>query len=269
MSLTPSFIPSSSDVERYKRLRRLARDLNHRILKTIPREAMHEIGDAIGILHNGVLVFGTEAEPSIHMDCCLFDWIRNGKNIVEEYVENHPPVPGTDEDELLQAYLQAKYRIIVPRSRAKGAGVHCLDLFSSEEFFLMDIGISESPLNIAYATRTIPLGQYWITGGAALPTGQEGITSAVDLLRKKRLLVDGKFSGSHLATLVLVRTLLANGASQHTTYGPFDAAPRQSHGDLEWTTAPGPEPFSSNPGRNSRCPCGSGKRYKKCCGAKA
>jgi hypothetical protein len=202
------------------------------------------------------------------MDCCLFDWIRNGKNIVEEYVENHPPVPGTDEDEILQAYLQAKYRIIVPRSRAKSAGVHCLDLFSSEEFFLMDIGISESPLNIAYATRTIPLGQYWITGGAALPTGQEGITSAVDQLRKKRLLVDGRFSGSHQATLVLVRSLLANGASQHTTYGTFDAAPRQSHGDLGWTNAPNPRPFSSNPGRNSRCPCGSGKRYKKCCGSK-
>jgi hypothetical protein len=268
MSLTPPFIPSSSDVERYKRLRRLARDLNHRILKTIPRETVHEIGDAIGILHNGVLVFGTEAEPSIHMDCCLFDWIRNGKNIVEEYVENHPPVPETDEDEILEAYLQAKYRIIVPRSRAKGAGVHSLDLFSSEEFFLMDIGISESPLNIAYATRTIPLGQYWITGGAALPTGREGITSAVDQLRKKTLLVEGRFSGSHQATLVLVRTLLANGASQHTTYGPFDAAPRQSHGDLEWTNAPNPRPFSSNPGGNSRCLCGSGKRYKVCCGSK-
>src|SRR5664279_1556451 len=59
MSLTPSFIPSLSDVERYKRLRRLARDLNHRIVKTVPREAMHEVGETIGILHRGVLVFDT------------------------------------------------------------------------------------------------------------------------------------------------------------------------------------------------------------------
>src|SRR5664280_411985 len=77
MSLTPSFIPSLSDVERYKRLRRLARDLNHRIVKTVPREAMHEVGETIGILHRGVLVFDTEDETSILMDCCLYDWMRN------------------------------------------------------------------------------------------------------------------------------------------------------------------------------------------------
>src|ERR1035438_1448522 len=117
MSLTPSFIPSLSDVERYKRLRRLARDLNHRIVKTVPREAMHEVGETIGILHRGVLVFDTEDEASILMDCCLYDWMRNGKNLVEKYAENHPASPGTEEHELLQAYLQAKYRIVVPRSR--------------------------------------------------------------------------------------------------------------------------------------------------------
>lgn len=80
MSLKPSFIPSSLDVERYQRLRRLGQDLNHRILQTIPRKAMHEVGEAIGILHRGVLVFSSEDETSILMDCCLYDWLQNGKN---------------------------------------------------------------------------------------------------------------------------------------------------------------------------------------------
>ena len=71
MPLTPSFIPSLSEVERYKRLRRLARDLNHRIVQTVPREAMYEVGETISILHRGVLVFDTEDETSILMDCCL------------------------------------------------------------------------------------------------------------------------------------------------------------------------------------------------------
>src|SRR5258708_1578104 len=109
MSLTPSFIPSSSNVERYKRLRRLAPDLNHRILKTIPREAMYEVGEAIGILHQGVLVFDSEDETSILMDCCLYDWMQDGQNLVQKYAEGHPALPGTEEHELLQAYLQAKY----------------------------------------------------------------------------------------------------------------------------------------------------------------
>ena len=28
-----------------------------------------------------------------------------------------------------------------------------------------------------------------------------------------------------------------------------------------------PEPAPPKPGRNDPCPCGSGKKYKKCCGA--
>ena len=269
MSLTPSFVPSSSDVESYKRLRRLARDLNHRIVKTIPSEAMHEIGDALGFLRDGTLVFGTEDEPNILMDCCLYDWIRNGKNIVEKFAEDHPPVPGTEAGELLQAYLQAKYRVVMPQSRVKGAGVNVVNLLSPEEFFLMDVGISESPLGIAYATRTIPLREYWITGGAGLPTGQEGITRAINRLRKKGLLVNGRFSDVHQAALVFVRTLLAEGVAQHITYEhPVGAASRQSRVPLERANAPGPVPSPSGPGRNSPCPCGSGKRYKRCCGSR-
>lgn len=230
---------------------------------------MHEIGDALGILRNGTLVFGTEDEPNILMDCCLYDWIRNGKSIVERFAEDHPPVPETEEGELLQAYLRAQYRILMPQSSVKGAGVHVTDLFSAEELFLMDVGISESPLGIAYATRAIPLREYWITGGAGLPTGQEGITRAINRLRKKRLLVNGRFGDVHQATLLFVKTLLAEKVSQYITYeDTVGAASRQARGPVEQTDGPGPLAFPSGPGRNSSCPCGSGKRYKRCCGAR-
>jgi SEC-C motif len=269
MSFEARFVPTSADVEHYKHLRRLAKDLNHKIVKTVPREAMQEIGDALGILRNGTLVFETEHEPDILMDCCLYDWIRDGKNVVERFAEDHPPMPETEEGELLQAYLRAQYRILMPQSCVKGAGVHVVDLLAPEELFLMDVGISESPLGIAYATRTIPLREYWITGGAGLPTGQEGITRALNRLRKKRLLVNGRFSDPHQATLAFVRTLLEEGVSQNITYeDPVGAASRQLRGSLARTNAPTQAPPPpSGPSRNSSCPCGSGKRYKRCCGS--
>ncbi len=39
--------------------------------------------------------------------------------------------------------------------------------------------------------------------------------------------------------------------------------------EMEGGTPTSPEPASSDPriGRNDHCPCGSGKKYKKCCGA--
>ena len=36
-------------------------------------------------------------------------------------------------------------------------------------------------------------------------------------------------------------------------------------GLLRYTLGPMPEPFTS-PGRNAPCPCGSGRRYRQCCG---
>jgi hypothetical protein len=269
MSLNSSFIPSSSDVERYQRLRRLARDLHHRILKTIPRMAFSEIGEAIGTLRRGVLVFNSEDETHIQMDCCLYDWIQNGKNLVEKYAENHPPAPGTDEDELLRACLQAQYRILIPLSTVQGAGAYCVDPLSAEEVFIMDIGLSYNPLGVAYATRTIPLGQFWMTGGAALPAGRTTIEDAIDGLKKQRLLEDGKFTDQHKAALILVRRLLEDGASQHIAYEDMEDHRKTRFRKADGAAAWEQRVSAYTPGRNSPCPCGSRKRYKRCCGAKA
>ena len=43
MPLRSTYIPSPADVERYQRLRGLARDLNHRIIQTIPPEAFRRL----------------------------------------------------------------------------------------------------------------------------------------------------------------------------------------------------------------------------------
>jgi hypothetical protein len=48
MLLTSTFIPSTADIERYRRLRGLARDLNSRIVKTTPREAIQQVAEAVG-----------------------------------------------------------------------------------------------------------------------------------------------------------------------------------------------------------------------------
>ncbi len=52
---------------------------------------------AIGILRKGVLVFDNEDMTSMLMDCCLYDWIKGGKNIVQRYSEQHPAKSETDE----------------------------------------------------------------------------------------------------------------------------------------------------------------------------
>ena len=229
-----SFSPTRQDVERYLSFRALSRELNHRIIKTIPRKAYDEIGDALGIRRNGVLVFDSEDMTSVMMDCCLYDWYENGKNLVQRYAETHPATPGTDESYLLQAYLRAQYRILVAQSVVAGAGLQCRDVLYGVELFLMDLAFSQSfPCGTAtLATRTIPLGEFWMTGGAGLP-----IDSETDLLAALRQIESdrhGPLEDPAIISLSIVRACLAAGAADHITYAGAQQAPRTLRREPRW-----------------------------------
>lgn len=222
-----SFSPTRQDVERYRSFRALSLELNHRIIKTIPRQAYDEIGDALGIRRNGVLVFDSEDMTSVMMDCCLYDWYGNGKNLIQRYAETHPAAPGTDESYLLQACLQAKYRILVAQSAVPGAGLHCQDVLNGGELFLMDLAMSQSipSGNAALATRTIPLGEYWMTGGAGLPISAK--KSILDALRRIGTEHYKPLEGPGAVALSIARACLAAGAADYITYESTEASSRK------------------------------------------
>lgn len=212
------FSPTRQDVERYRRWRALSMDLNHRIIKTIPPHAYDEVGDAIGIRHNGVIVFHSDDMSSVLMDCCLYDWFENGKNLVQRYAETHPAKPGTDESYLMSACTQAKYRILVMQSAVPGAGLYCHDILNREELFVMDLALSRSLEcgSAALATRTIPLGEYWMTGGAGLP-----INSKKVILHAFSRIESGKYKaleGPGRVALWMVRACLAAGVADYIRY---------------------------------------------------
>jgi len=212
------FSPTRQDVERYRSLRSLSMNLSHRIVQTIPNRAYDEVGSALGILRNGVLVFDSEDMTSVMMDCCLYDWFENGKNLVQRYAETHPSKPGTDESCLLNAYLQAKYRILLVQSAVPGAGLHCQDVLNGGELFVMDISLSQSLKSgsVALATRTIPLGEYSMTGGAGLPITSSSATR--EALRRIESGRDKSLESPGAMALLLVRACLAAGAAGHVAY---------------------------------------------------
>ena len=211
------FSPTRQDVERYQRFRALSVELNDRIVKTIPHQAYDDIGDALCMRHNGIMILDSEDMMSVLKDCCLYDWHENGKNLVQRYAAAHAATPGTDKSYLLQACLQAKFRILLPQSAVPGAGLHCRDILNGEELFLMDRTFSQSvPCGaMALATRTIPLGEFWMTGGAALP-----IDSGTDVEAAMQQINCGprEFEDSALIALSVIRACLAAGASERITY---------------------------------------------------
>lgn len=226
------YSPTPQDVERHRKLRAVAAALNQRIIDTIPRRTVGEVADAIGIRHDGVLALDTEDVSSVLMDCCLYDWYENGRNVVGRYVETHPEPPGTDEGFLLSAYLQAKYRILVVRSTVRGAGLHCHDVLNREELFLMDIALSQTaPCDAALATRTIPLGGHSMTSGAGLPVASR--EASLRMLERLEMERPKAVYGPGGLALLIVRVCLAAGAGHHVRYetpGPRASRPRKKPG---------------------------------------
>ena len=215
-------------------MRALSTDLNGRIIKTIPRRAYHEVGDAIGILSNGVLEFESEDMTSVLMDCCLYDWFQSGKNVVQQYSETHPAPPGTDEQYLLSAYVQAKYRVLVSQSAVADAGIRCQDVLNDEGLFVMDFGLSQSAkgASAAFATRTIPLGEYWMATGAGLPISSK--EAALDALGQITSGKQKSFEGPGSVALRIVRACLAAGAAGYVTYASAEPKPREPRRRWRW-----------------------------------
>jgi len=254
------------DVEKYQRFRQASRKLMSRLTKTIPRAAMEEIGNALGIMRKGVLVYDTEDVMAVHADCCLHDWIRNGRNLITKYSLEHPASPGTDEEFLLRAHQQARFRILIPGSVAPGAGVECADGLSGERLFLMDVALGNSVQEgrTLMATRTVPLDGYWMTTGAGLPIGDkktgEEVVGEVRGLLKVVPPVD-----PHKLALAILRKCLDCGAAEYVTYRGLKESEDSEEPETDFTPAPQPATSRRVAGRNDQCPCGSGRKYKRCC----
>jgi hypothetical protein len=159
---------------------------------------------------------------SVLMDACLFDWFKDGRNLVEKYFEAHPATPGASESVLQHAYTHARYRILLPEDFDRNGAVYCLDLLSNERLALMDFGLSQSltrGIQGMIATRTLPLGNYWMTAGAALPVVTRGTGEAIlQKIREGRLLEDKTPEGEHKLALAITRACLDSGAGESVQY---------------------------------------------------
>ena len=226
-----AFRPTPEDVKTYQRLRNLLRTMNdERIVPTIPTRAYDEIGEALGILHDGILYFDSEGIASVLADCCLYDWYHKGKNVIEQFAARHSATARPDERLLLDACCNAGYTVLRVESVLPGAGFYCRDMLANEEIFVMDVSASQMlQPRMLLATRIIPLEAYWITGGAALPLTS---MSVIDELERS--------TGQPLS-LAIVRACLNAGAGEHVRY--------------------------SNPAPGDTCPCGSRFKFKFCCGS--
>jgi hypothetical protein len=225
----------------------------------LPDDAIRECGTRLGVYRDDALVFGSESEVSVLMDYCVYDYRRDGQNVIERYT-SETAIPGDpDKSSVLDAMLKPRYSLFVVDEVVKGLGVQTRDLFRTDSGFIVDAALSETAVNgFVLASRIISPdnGRLSMTTGAGLPVNRPILDRIIQEVLEQfgttageivRMSADraAEFSAS------IIRICLEEDAASCMTY---DDTPHE-------TTRPSPAV-----GRNDPCPCGSGKKYKKCCG---
>ena len=244
----------------YRRLRAVQRGLHNELMKLLPKNALKECGMVLGIYKNDTLVFSSESETDVLMDYCIYDYRWDGRNVIERYINQTPIEDGSDEQILLNAMLEARYSLFVVDDVVRGRGVQTRDLLRGDSGFIVDVALSETAVKgFILACRIISLGDggFSMTTGAGLPADRPIVGRIIQEIPERF----GK-SGGEIAQMSpekaaefsasIIRIFLEGNASSRMTYEDNIA---------EETTRASPKI-----GRNEPCPCGSGKKYKKCCG---
>ena len=251
---------------RYQQIRQIGLELNNRLVGTLSKSDLQEGGKRLGILRRGVLVFDTEDVTSVLMDYCLHDVRRQGRNAIERFLAESPPPADSEAMIYLQAKRTSWYSVIVVESVERGVGVNVRDLLRDESLLIVDLGFSQTAKpGVVLASRLMTADGIPMTTGAALPVGVPSTAQRNELVEAiKRSFPGVDFrqmtpdQTSKLAAM-LIRHCLEQGSAEQIEY--LDAGSRVSG----HRTTNKQRPMNSI-GRNDPCPCGSGKKYKKCCG---
>jgi hypothetical protein len=258
-------------VERYKELRTKARPLSNTLAKSLPRDVIHEVADRLGMREGKQIILETEDEIVVVMDTGVFDLRRNGENAVQRFLRERPPPEGSDERMILESMLSARHSIFQVERAQAGVGVLFHDLLREEEVFVWDIGFSQTAHRGALmAARLYSPGEITMTTGAGLPIDRELFQ---DLLPRLAAFVDPATEQFDLSdpqkasecAITIIRECVRAGASSSIRYENAENATRVAR-----QLAAGYDPprlsGRQKTGRNEPCPCGSGKKYKRCCG---
>jgi len=244
---------------RYRRMRSASRELNHTLMDRC-KPPVKEAAEDLGVLVNDTIVLDLDRMPVV-MDYAIHHCRPDGRNVVERFAAEHRPSPASDTEAVLAAMQQAFFSLFQVRDVVEGVGVRVLDILRNREHFLADVNLSQSTVEgVVLASRVLPVEDFIMTTGAPLPVGAEVLEWILKHLQGTGLSPDDvrdmpAQAWAELEAMVIGACLLDDQNQQIR----YQDVPRSA----------GPPPIrneSDRVGRNDPCPCGSGKKYKKCCG---
>ena len=153
------------------------------------------------------------------------------------------------------------YTIVQVENVMPGVGAIVNDSMGDRQFLLVDMGLGKTAAkDMVIATRLLPFEDFVTTSGAALPVDMEALEEIFDYAFQHYGTEDGEYIDVDIRqradlTAAIIRICLEGNASDYIKYEDVQNEPVTS-----------PLHRRTHIGRNESCPCGSGKKYKRCCG---
>jgi hypothetical protein len=257
--------------ERYLRLRRVSTELNDRMTKRLPKAEVEQAAQELGLLRNGTLVLASMDQSNVLFDYCLYNVYRDGRNAVQRFLEECPPAEGSLERLILEAKCRAWYSIFGVARTVSGLGVEADDILRQERHLIADISLSQCDcVGGLMATRVIPFDGFIMTGGAGLPLGGNDMDRDTFSGGLRRVCFDQNITSFRQLTAVqeneLTKAIIRNALSSEASSWMRYEDPRPAGGRPPQRREPAMVAATARVGRNERCPCGSGRKFKLCCG---
>ena len=268
-------------VRRYMEVRAVGPKVTHGMASHVPPDALGEAAGKLGLLQGKTIVMEDESHTAALMDFVMYDCRESGKNSVDRFfAENHTDF-GPQEIVVMRAMQNGYYSVFLIESAVPGAGVHVKDLVRNQKHFLADKGLSMSaPIGGALAGRVIPCDGFLTTTGAALPIDSEVLRSILMFLAlpenkdfasappERRADITAQIIRFCISPRNTARTIFqnVNNPGPSAAFTIDDDQTSDAYRTQDEAFEPSNDLSARLPGRNDPCTCGSGKKYKKCCG---
>ena len=172
-------IPTDLDVtiEEYKRLRPIMTKLHTEISRLVRNDDLFACAKRLRMLgkQDGkkVIHFEHDFEMDIFTDYQIYMHRPNGINTAQQMLNRNRYPTGSDERRLLAGMVKARFSVFVVKEIVKDAGFIGFDLYSGEEFFIMDLTLpKQDVVGLMIGFRIFPFDGYWMHTGANLTLGK-------------------------------------------------------------------------------------------------